>query len=77
MVVLITIQNQIDNYYNVCPAGSNFYSNRVINDWNSLPQSIVDSPSVNEFKMLHMNLCNNNNNNKCDALIISSHNLLL
>ena len=30
----------------------NFYSNRVINDWNSLPQSIVDSPSVNEFKML-------------------------
>ena len=31
---------------------SNFYSNRVINDWNSLPQSIVDSPSVNEFKML-------------------------
>ena len=29
---------------------SNFYSNRVINDWNSLPQSIVDSPSVNELK---------------------------
>ena len=25
----------------------NFYSNRVINDWNSLPQFIVDSPSVN------------------------------
>jgi len=23
----------------------NFYSNRVINDWNSLPQSIVNSPS--------------------------------
>ena len=31
---------------------SNFYSNRVINDWNSLPQSIVDSPSVNDFKTL-------------------------
>jgi len=24
----------------------------VINDWNSLPQSIVDSPSVNDFKIL-------------------------
>ena len=30
----------------------NFYSNRVINDWNSLPQFIVDSPSVDEFKIL-------------------------
>ena len=29
-----------------------FFSNRVINDWNSLPQFIVDSSSVNEFKML-------------------------
>ena len=28
---------------------SNFFSNRVINDWNSLPQSIADSPSVNNF----------------------------
>ena len=27
----------------------NFYSIRVINDWNSLPQSI---PSVNDFKTL-------------------------
>ena len=25
---------------------SNFYGNRVINDWDSLPQSVVDSPSV-------------------------------
>ena len=31
---------------------SNFYSNRVINDWNSLPQFIVDSPSVDEFEIL-------------------------
>ena len=30
---------------------SNFYSNRVI-DWNLLPQFIIDSASVNEFKML-------------------------
>jgi len=28
-----------------------FYSNRVIYDRNSLPQSIVDSPSVNDFKI--------------------------
>ena len=31
---------------------SKFFGNRVINDWKSLPQFIVDSPSVNEFKML-------------------------
>ena len=31
---------------------SNFFSNRVINDWNSLPQFIVDSPSVSNFKIL-------------------------
>ena len=31
---------------------SKFFSNRVTNDWNSLPQFIVDSSSVNEFKML-------------------------
>ena len=39
-------------YHTNSYARFNFYSNRVINDWNSLPQSIVDSPSVNEFKML-------------------------
>ena len=33
-------------------ARSKFFSNRVINDWNSLPQFTVDSPSVNEFKLL-------------------------
>ena len=31
---------------------SKFFGNRVINDWNSLPQFIIDSSSVNEFKML-------------------------
>ena len=31
---------------------SNFYRIRVIDDWNSLPQFIIDSASVNEFKML-------------------------
>ena len=31
---------------------SNFYTTRVINGWNSLPQSVVDSPSVNDFKTL-------------------------
>ena len=33
-------------------ARSKFFSNRVINDWNSLPQFIIDSPSINEFKLL-------------------------
>ena len=28
---------------------SNFLSNRVINIWNALPDSIVKSPSVNSF----------------------------
>ena len=31
---------------------SNFYSNKVINNWNSLPQFIVDYSFYNEFKML-------------------------
>ena len=28
----------------------NFYSNRIVNLWNNLPQSVVDSPSLNSFK---------------------------
>jgi len=44
------------NYSNIALCNSytrsNFYSNRVINDWNSLPQFIVDSPSVDKFKIL-------------------------
>jgi len=39
-------------YHTNSRSRSNFYSNRVINDWNSLPQSTVDSPSVNVFKTL-------------------------
>ena len=35
----------------ILPYGdSNFFSNRVINIWNALPDSIVKSPSVNSFK---------------------------
>ena len=29
---------------------ANFISNRVINDWNSLPENVVNAPSVNAFK---------------------------
>jgi len=29
---------------------SNFFSNRMVNIWNALPDSIVKSPSVNSFK---------------------------
>jgi len=28
----------------------NFFSQRVISDWNRLPQDVVDAPSVNSFK---------------------------
>jgi len=28
----------------------NFFSQRVINTWNSLPQSVVDAVSINSFK---------------------------
>jgi len=42
----------------------NFYSIKVINDWNSLPQPIVDSPFVNDFKTLL-------DRHYCDFLVIS------
>ena len=28
----------------------NFYSNRVVPDWNKLPQSVISAPSINSFK---------------------------
>ena len=28
----------------------NFFSNRVVIEWNALPQHVVDAPSVNAFK---------------------------
>ena len=31
---------------------SNYFINRVINDWNSLPTSVVESTSINTFKLL-------------------------
>jgi len=31
---------------------SNFYFNRIINDWNSLPSNVVNTKSVNSFKSL-------------------------
>ena len=30
----------------------NYFMNRVINDWNSLPTSAVESTSINTFKLL-------------------------
>ena len=29
---------------------SNFFSQRVVSEWNSLPQSVVDANSINIFK---------------------------
>ena len=34
----------------------NFFSNRVVNKWNSLPQEVVDAKSINEFKNKFDNL---------------------
>ena len=31
---------------------SNYFMNRVINEWNSLPTSVVESSSINTFKSL-------------------------
>ena len=35
-----------------CLSRSSFFSIRLINDWNSLPQSVIDSNSPNQFKNL-------------------------
>ena len=33
-----------------CQQRYNFFSNRVVNNWNSLPESVVDAPNTNAFK---------------------------
>ena len=33
-----------------CQQRYNFFSNRVVNNWNSLPDSVVDAPNTNAFK---------------------------
>ena len=35
-----------------CRARSKFFSTRVINDWNSLPERIINAPSISTFKNL-------------------------
>ena len=50
--ITIGHMKKLFKYHTNSYARFNFYGNGVINDWNSLPQSIVDSPSANEFKML-------------------------
>ena len=34
---------------------ANFFSNRVINEWNNLPDYIVNAKTINEFKNLYDN----------------------
>jgi len=29
---------------------SNFFNNRIVNDWNALPSDVVEAKSVNSFK---------------------------
>ena len=36
---------------------SNFYFNRIINDWNNLSSDIVSARSINSFKSLLDNFC--------------------
>ena len=31
----------------------NFFGNRIVNLWNSLPRDIVNAPSINAFKVCH------------------------
>ena len=35
---------------------ANFFTNRVVNSWNNLPENIVKAKSINEFKNLYDNL---------------------
>ena len=37
----------------------NYFSNRVINEWNNLPTTIVNAKSVIEFEKLYDNFCGN------------------
>ena len=37
----------------------NYFSNRVINEWNNLPATIVDAKSVLEFEKLYDDFCGN------------------
>ena len=42
-----------------CVPRTSFFAIRVINDWNSLPQSVVDAPCINGFKkLLDSHFCN-------------------
>jgi hypothetical protein len=36
----------------ICPQRENFFAYRVVKSWNSLPQEIIQSKSVNQFKNL-------------------------
>ena len=33
-----------------CPARINFFANRIVNNWNSLPNHVVNAGSLNIFK---------------------------
>jgi hypothetical protein len=46
-----------------CPAREHFFTNRVIPVWNSLPRSVVESTSINQFKAGYDKFKQNNRNN--------------
>jgi len=37
-------------YSTKCAQRANFYTNRVVGEWNALPASVIESASVNQFK---------------------------
>jgi hypothetical protein len=41
-----------DHYLRGYSKRKNFFSQRIVNDWNKLPQHVVDAPNVNTFKNL-------------------------
>ena len=43
---------KISKPHSQCLTRSNFFSNRVINNWNSLPTNIVNATSINNFESL-------------------------
>jgi ribonuclease P/MRP protein subunit RPP40 len=38
-----------------CPARNNLFTNRVVNNWNSLPEKVIAARTVNSFKNLYDN----------------------
>ena len=38
------------NFTRDCTPRDNFLSNRIVSDWNKLPEDVIDSTTINAFK---------------------------